>query len=45
MLRFMSNLIRDFRTVKRARPARRVSHRANLQVEGLEERMVLTSAT
>jgi hypothetical protein len=42
MRRFLNNLVRDFWTTKPARPARR---RANLQLEGLEDRLVPTSVT
>jgi len=38
MRRFLSNLVRDFRTAKTARTTRRAPRRANLQVECLEQR-------
>jgi hypothetical protein len=45
MFRFLNNLFRDIRTTKRARPARRAPRRAMLQVEGLEERLALSTTT
>ena len=42
MRRFLSNLVRDFRTTTAARSARRASRRASLQVESLERREVLS---
>jgi hypothetical protein len=44
MRRFLNNLLRDFRSNKAARPARRAPRRATLQVEGLEDRLVMTTA-
>jgi hypothetical protein len=45
MRRFLSNLFRDFRTTGSARGGRRAPRRATPQVEGLEDRMVLTTVT
>jgi hypothetical protein len=45
MRRFLNNLFRDFRTTKTARPARRAPRRANLQLEGLEDRMALSTVS
>jgi type VI protein secretion system component Hcp len=45
MRRFLSNLVSDFRTTRAARSARRAPRRANLQVEGLEDRLVLSTAS
>jgi hypothetical protein len=42
---FLNNLFRDFRTAKTARPARRAPRRATPQVEGLEDRLVLTGTS
>jgi hypothetical protein len=42
MRRFLNRLMREFRSTKTARPARRAPRRAQLQVEGLEERTVLS---
>lgn len=44
MRRFLHNLFRDFRTTSTARGGRRVPRRAALQVEGLEDRRVLSTA-
>ncbi len=44
MRRFLNNLLRDFRSTKAARPARTAPRRAALQVEGLEDRLVMTTA-
>jgi hypothetical protein len=45
MRRFLNKLLRDFRTTNSARGLRRAPRRATLQVEGLEDRLVMTSAT
>jgi hypothetical protein len=45
MRRFLNNLLRDIRSTRTPRPARRAPRCSNLQVEGLEDRLVLTSAT
>jgi hypothetical protein len=45
MRRFLNNLFRDFRSTSTARDSRRAPRRATLQVEGLEDRLVMTSAT
>jgi hypothetical protein len=45
MRRFLNNLFRDFRTTGTARGGRRAPRRATLQVEGLEDRLALTSAS
>ncbi len=45
MRRFLSNLVRDFRTTKNAPPARRAPRRANLQLEALDERVLLSGAS
>ena len=45
MRRFLSRLVSDFRTTKTARGTRRAPRRAGLCVEGLEDRMVLSTAT
>lgn len=45
MRRFLNDLLRDFRTTNAARGSRRAPRRATLQVEGLEDRLVLTSAS
>jgi hypothetical protein len=44
MRRFLNNLLRDFRSTKAVRPARPAPRRAALQVEGLEDRLVMTTA-
>ena len=44
MRRFLNILLRDFRTTGSARGGRRAPRGAALQVEGLEDRLVLTSA-
>lgn len=44
MRRFLSELVRNFRTTK-ARPARRAPRRVALQLEGLEDRLVPTTAS
>jgi hypothetical protein len=45
MRRFLNKLVSDFRSTNAARSARRTPRRAALQVEGLEDRMVLSTAT
>jgi hypothetical protein len=45
MRRFLNRLMREFRSIKTARPAHRAPRRASLQVEGLEDRLVLSTAT
>src|SRR6516164_4619174 len=45
MRRFLNKLVGDFRSTHAARTARRAPRRASLQVEGLEDRLVLTSAS
>ncbi len=45
MRRFLNKLLRDFRSTNAARTARRAPRRASLQVEGLEERTVLSTAS
>jgi hypothetical protein len=45
MRHFLSNLVRNFRTAKSARPARRVPRRAVLQLERLEDRLVPTTVS
>jgi hypothetical protein len=45
MPRFLSQLLRTFRTIHTARAPRRAPRRANLRLEGLEGRLVLTSAS
>jgi hypothetical protein len=45
MRRFFNKLLRDFKTTGTARGGRRAPRRAPLQVEGLEDRLVMTSAT
>jgi hypothetical protein len=45
MRRFLSNLVRSFRTTKTARPARRAPRRANLYLEGLEDRLVMSTVS
>ncbi len=45
MMRFLSKLARTFRTANTARPPRRAPRRAMLHLEGLEERVVLSTAT
>jgi hypothetical protein len=45
MLRFLNQLFRDFRTTSLARGGGRAPRRAMLQLEGLEDRLVLSSAT
>jgi hypothetical protein len=44
MRRFLNNLFRDFRSTSTARGSRRAPRGATLQVEGLEDRMVLSTA-
>jgi hypothetical protein len=44
MRRFLNNLLRGIRSTKAARPARPAPRRAALQVEGLEDRLVMTTA-
>ncbi len=45
MRRFLNKLLRDFRTTSTARGGRRAPRGAAPQVEGLEDRMVLTTVT
>jgi hypothetical protein len=45
MRRFLNKLFRDFRTTGSARGGRGAPRRAPLQVEGLEDRMVLSTVT
>jgi hypothetical protein len=45
MRQFLNNLVRNIRSTNAARSLRRPPHRAALQVEGLEDRMVLSAAT
>jgi hypothetical protein len=45
MRRFLNKLFRDFRTTSTARGGRGAPRRAALQVEGLEDRLVMTSVT
>ncbi len=45
MLRFLSKLARKFRTANKARAPRRAPCRARLQLEGLEDRMVLSTVS
>jgi hypothetical protein len=45
MLRFLSQLARPFHTATRARAPRRTPRRATLGLEGLEDRLVLSTAT
>jgi hypothetical protein len=45
MRRFLNNLFRDFRTTSTAPGGRRAPRRATLTVEGLEDRLVMTSAS
>jgi hypothetical protein len=45
MRRFLNRLFRDFRTSRSARGGLRGPRRAALQVEGLEDRLVMTSVT
>jgi hypothetical protein len=45
MRRFLNKVVGDFRSTKAARSTRRAPRHASLQVEGLEDRLVLTSAT
>jgi hypothetical protein len=45
MRRFLSNLASNFRSTNAARSTRRDARRPALQVEGLEDRMVLSTAT
>jgi hypothetical protein len=45
MRRFLNKLMSDFRETSAARTARRAPRRASLQVEGLEDRLVLSTAT
>jgi hypothetical protein len=44
MLRFLNKLLRDFKTTSPARGGRRAPRRAMLQLEGLEDRLVMTTA-
>jgi hypothetical protein len=45
MRRFLNKLVSNFRSTNAARSTRRVPQRVALQVEGLEDRMVLSTAT
>jgi hypothetical protein len=45
MHRFLNTLVRTFRSTNAARTARRVPRRSALQVEGLEDRTVLSTAS
>jgi hypothetical protein len=45
MRRFLDNLVRNFRSIDAIRSPRRTPRRASLCVEGLEDRMVLSTAT
>jgi hypothetical protein len=45
MRRFLNNLFRDFRTTSTPRSTRRLPHRATLNLEGLEDRLVPTTLT
>jgi len=45
MRRFLNNLVRNFRSIDAIRSPRRTPRRASLCVEGLEDRMVLSTAT
>ena len=45
MRSFVNNLFRNFRSTKTARPCRQVRHSVSLQVEGLENRVVLSTST
>jgi hypothetical protein len=45
MFRFLNKLFRDLRTTKTARPARRAPRRTNLQLEYLEDRLALSTAS
>jgi hypothetical protein len=45
MLRFLSKLARQFQTANTRRTPRRASRRALLQLEGLEDRLVLSTAS
>jgi hypothetical protein len=45
MRRFLSKLMRDTRTTSKARAARPAARRTSLQVEGLEDRTVLSTAS
>ena len=45
MRRILSNLFRGFRTTSTARGGRQTPRRVALQVEGLEDRMVLSTAS
>jgi hypothetical protein len=43
MRRFLSSLASAFRTTNTARTTRRAPHRASLQLEGLEDRLALST--
>jgi hypothetical protein len=45
MRRFFSNLLRDFRPTRSARGGRRAPRRTTLQLEGLEDRLALSTVT
>src|SRR6202035_656782 len=45
MLRFLSKWVRKFQTANTARTPRRAPRRSMLQLEGLEDRMLLSAAT
>ncbi len=45
MRRLLNNLFRNFRTTSTSRGSRRAPRRAMLQVEGLEDRLVLSTAS
>jgi hypothetical protein len=45
MRNFLNNLFRDFRTSSSARGGRRMPRRTRLEIEGLEERLALSTAT
>jgi hypothetical protein len=45
MLRFFNKRLRDLGTTKKARPAGRAPRRAQLQLEGLEDRTVLSTVS
>ena len=45
MFQFLNNLFRGFRTTSTARGGKRAARRAVLRLEGLEDRLVLTTAS
>jgi hypothetical protein len=45
MRRFLSNLLRDFRTTRSAPAGRRAPRRTTLQLEGLEDRLAMSALT